>query len=87
VTLHHAKHLVLPEVTTSICDGTLTQFNFSQVPFNSTSLVSYLDKCNAKGNFTKWWLLMVWTSKSLSTNCQIMDRLDVHQNLIHIMRA
>jgi hypothetical protein len=33
VTLHHAKYLVLPEVITSICDGTLTQFNFSHLYF------------------------------------------------------
>jgi len=39
VTLHHAKHLVLSEVTNYICDGTLTQFNFRQVPFNSLSLI------------------------------------------------
>ena len=87
VTVQHAQHLVLSEVTNYICDDTLTQFNFSQVPFNSMSLVLYLDKWHAIGNFTKWWILMVWTSKSLSRDCQIMDRLDVHHNLIHIMRA
>lgn len=38
VTLHHAKHF-LSEVTNSICDGTLTQFNFRQVPSNSLSLI------------------------------------------------
>ena len=87
VTVDHAKHLVLSEVTNFICDGTLTQFNFSHVPFNSMSLVLYLDKWNAKGKFTKWLLSMVWTSKSLSKNHHIMDRSDVHHKLIHIMRA
>ena len=61
------------------------QFQTSAIQFPVT--YTYLDKCNAKGNFTKRWLLMVWTSKSLSKNCQIMDRVDVHHNLIHITTA
>lgn len=47
------KALSLTWSNNFICDGTLTQFIFTQVPFNSMSLVLYLDKCNAKGNFTK----------------------------------